>query len=168
MNQLLESISTHRIDRLILDPVWMEEPIWWTPVLQALAMAKIPWSMLLPTLNDLKIWDLGSEPRPLLPPPWPLCVTVGEDGQLWHAGDPVRLTPQQRALLEVIAVDGDQKISLESVNRARALRGEAAMSGQSFRVQLHGIRKALGAEHLINIRRLGYRWLNCGGPAPEA
>lgn len=163
MNQLLESISTRRIDRLLLDPVWMDEPVWWPAVLQALAMTEIPWSMLLATSTNCQIWDLESQPHELSPKPWPFCLTVASDGQCRHQNGRVLLSPQQRAVLEIMAMNPNQIMSLEHLNQARAIRGDPPMSGASLRVQLHGIRKLVGSEHVQTIRRLGYRWRNCSG-----
>ncbi len=164
VNQLLESISVHRIDRLLLDPVWMEESIWWTPVLQALAISGVSWSVLVDTANALQVWDLSPDPKSLSPAVWPLCVRVGAAGQLWHQGRPIQVTSRQRALLAVIAVDAEQTISAESVNRILTLCGAAPISGQALRVQLHQIRKVLGPGHLVTVRRRGYRWVNCDLP----
>ena len=168
INQLLESISTRRIDRLILDPVWMQEPVWWPAILQALAVTKTPWSMLLPVLNDIQVWDVTAEPHPVTPGPWPLCIALGDDGQAWHRNQPVHLSPQMRELVEAIASDQNQMTSLESVNRLRWERGEEPMSGGSLRVHLHSLRRLLGAEHLVTVRRLGYRWVNCELAQPMA
>ncbi len=161
INQLLESISTRRIDHLILDPVWMEEPVWWPAILQALALTKIPWSMFLPLLNDVQIWDVAAEPRPMAQDPWPLCVCLGQGGQSWHGDQEIHLSPQLKELLEVMAAEPNQLISLDGINRRRLERGEEIMSGVSLRVHLHTLRNLIGPEHLVTVRRLGYRWVNC-------
>jgi len=161
INQLLESISTRRIDHLILDPVWMEEPVWWPAILQALALTKIPWSMFLPLFNDVQIWDVAAEPRPMAQDPWPLCVCFSQGGQAWHGDQEIHLSPQLKELLEVMAAEPNQLISLEGINRRRLERGEEIMSGVSLRVHLHTLRHLIGPEHLVTVRRLGYRWVNC-------
>ncbi len=161
INQLLESISTRRIDHLILDPVWMEEPVWWPAILQALALTKTPWSMLLPLLNDVQIWDVAAEPHPMGVEPWPLCVVLEESGEVWHHDQTMHLSPQLKELLEVMASEPNGLISLASVNRLRQTRGEEPMSGVSLRVHLHALRHLIGPEHVVTVRRLGYRWVNC-------
>ena len=161
INQLLEYLGGQQIDHLILDPQWIEGTVWWPAILQALALTKISWSILLPLFNDVQVWDLSQAPHPMTPGPWPLCVVFDDNGLGQHGDQVLHFSPKMRELVEAIAGDPHHRVTLESINRVRHDRGEPPMSKGALRVYLHTLRRLVGSDHLASIRPGGYRWVNC-------
>lgn len=164
VNNLLDALRTRAVDTLAIDPLGLDGPQWLPAVIETAGSQDI--AVLLLTCH---VHPVAHRLVAVAPGTTVLgCLAFQRSGGITvvlHHGRPVPLAPRALEILVVLAAAEGRVLTFAEMNRALDRSDGNPLRPEDLKARVFQIRRALGADHLVTSRSVGYAFHACPPPA---
>ncbi|MCY0864485.1 MAG: winged helix-turn-helix domain-containing protein [Sulfobacillus sp.] len=163
VNQVLEGLSQHTVDYLVIDPAVLEDPRWLSVVIYTAVSEEVPTMMVTDYLTPLAVWVTPAQLDHMIPfSAGNPCTELSlAEQRVWHHGQEIRLPTRVFQLLAVLVMAGKPLMTAEAINKAASGWGWQPWSDSHLRTGIHHLRQVLGEGHIQTVRSVGYQFIPC-------